>query len=48
MERKGRFAERIRKYKHAWVFLYILVYMPWFLFLERHVTTHYHVIQTKQ
>ena len=47
MERKGRFAERIRKYKHAWVFLYILVYMPWFLFLERHVTTHYHVIQTK-
>ena len=35
------------KYKHAWVFLYILVYLPWFFWLERHVTTHYYVIQTK-
>lgn len=33
------------KYRHAWVFLYTLVYMPWFLWLEQHVTTRYHVIQ---
>lgn len=44
---KVKFADFIRKYKHAWVFLYILVYMPWFLFLERHVTTRYHLIQTR-
>lgn len=43
---RSRFAEWIRKYRHAWVFLYILVYMPWFLLLERHVTTQYYVIQT--
>ena len=47
MDRKERVTALIRKYKHAWVFLYILVYMPWFLYLERHVTTHYYVIQTK-
>lgn len=35
----------VKKYKHAWVFLYILIYMPWFLYLERHVTTHYHLVQ---
>lgn len=46
MKWKERFTELTKKYKHAWVFLYILVYMPWFLFLEKHVTTQYHVIQT--
>ena len=46
MKWKKRFTELTKKYKHAWVFLYIFVYMPWFLFLEKHVTTHYHVIQT--
>ena len=29
-----------------WVFLYAFIYMPWFLFLEKHVTTKYHVMQT--
>ncbi len=47
MKRKNRFTAWISKYRHAWVFLYILVYLPWFFLLERHVTTHYHVIQTK-
>ena len=46
MKWKDKFTELTKKYKHAWVFLYILVYMPWFMFLERHVTTEYHVIQT--
>lgn len=35
-----------KKYKHMWVFLYAFIYMPWFLFLEKHVTTKYHVMQT--
>lgn len=47
MKRKNRLTEWMGKYKHAWVFLYILVYMPWFLLLERHVTTNYYVIQTR-
>lgn len=42
---KEKLSALVKKYKHAWVFLYILVYMPWFLLLERHVTTNYHVIQ---
>ena len=46
MKWKDKFTELTEKYKHAWVFLYILVYMPWFMFLEQHVTTEYHVIQT--
>ncbi len=34
-----------QKYKHAWVFLYAFIYFPWFLYLEKHVTKSYHVIQ---
>ncbi|WP_087161798.1 phosphatase PAP2 family protein [Lachnoclostridium sp. An169] len=44
---KARFTEWMKKYKHAWVLLYIFIYMPWFLYLEKHVTTDYHVIQTR-
>ena len=43
----GKFGSWLKKYKHAWVFLYIFIYMPWFLLLEKHVTTNYHVIQTQ-
>jgi membrane-associated phospholipid phosphatase len=39
--------ELLKKYKHAWVFLYAFIYMPWFLYLENHVTTGYHIIHTK-
>ena len=46
MKWKRRLTALAKKYKHAWVFLYILIYMPWFLYLEKHVTTQYHVIQT--
>lgn len=41
---KERAAELLKKYKHGWVFSYILIYMPWFLYLEKHVTKNYHVI----
>lgn len=47
MERRfwvSRFKELVIKYRHAWVFLYAFIYMPWFLYLERTVTSGYHII----
>lgn len=35
MKKKEKFLSFIKKYKHAWVFLYFFIYMPWFLILER-------------
>lgn len=32
------------KYKHGWVFLYAFIYIPWFMYLERTVTTEYNLI----
>lgn len=46
MDFKTKAFNTIKKYKHAWVFGYILIYMPWFLYLEKHVTTNYHVIHS--
>ncbi|MGO5052547.1 phosphatase PAP2 family protein [Lachnospiraceae bacterium LCP25S3_G4] len=37
----------LSKYKHAWVFLYAFIYIPWFIYLERTVTTEFHVIHCK-
>ena len=34
----------INKYKHAWILLYFFIYLPWFLFLESHITTDYTVV----
>lgn len=36
----------IQQYKHAWVFLYGLIYIPWFFWLERHVTDNFHLIHS--
>ncbi len=36
----------LQKYKHAWVFLYGFIYMPWFYYLEQHVTKNFQVIHT--
>lgn len=36
----------LKRYKHAWVFGYVLIYLPWFLYLEKHVTSNYYVIHT--
>lgn len=46
MNSKSKAAGIIKKYKHAWVFTYILIYMPWFMYLEKHVTRNYHVIHS--
>ena len=34
------------KYKHAWVFIYALIYFPWFYYLEKTITQNYSLIQT--
>ena len=47
MKRKNKWIDFVNKYKHAWVFLNTLIYMPWFMYLEKHVTTNYHVIQIR-
>lgn len=36
----------LKNYKHAWVFLYVLIYVPWFCYLEKHVTTNYYIIHS--
>ena len=35
--------ELFKKYNHAWVLLYALIYMPWFTYLERHVTADFYL-----
>ncbi|MBU3840996.1 MAG: phosphatase PAP2 family protein [Candidatus Ruminococcus intestinipullorum] len=39
----------IKKYKHAWVFLYAFIYLPWFMYLEKNITIHseFHVIHAE-
>lgn len=34
----------IQKYKHAWVFAYAIIYLPWFAYLEKTITSKYHII----
>ena len=46
MNLKKKILQLLKRYKHAWVFSYILLYMPWFLYLEKHVTHNYHVIHS--
>lgn len=41
-----RIKELCKKYNHALVFLYAFIYMPWFLYLEHHVTRHYYLIHS--
>lgn len=38
--------ELFDKYHHAWVFLYGFIYMLWFSWLEKHVTSNYFVIHS--
>lgn len=35
-----------KKYKHSLVLLYGLIYFPWFIYLEKTVTTNFNVIHT--
>lgn len=46
MKWKERAAKLLEKYKHGWVLSYIFIYLPWFFYLEKHVTKNYHVIHS--
>ncbi|PXV86232.1 PAP2 superfamily protein [Lachnotalea glycerini] len=39
-----KFMDFIKKYKHAVTWLYAFIYLPWFMYLEKHVVKNYHVI----
>lgn len=43
-EKKEAVYAFIEKNKHGLLLLYLLIYLPWFGYLERTVTTHFHVI----
>ena len=32
------------KYRHAWVLCYAFIYIPWFVYLEKTVTSNYHIM----
>ena len=36
----------MKKYRHAWVLLYGFIYMPWFIWLEKHVRQGYYLIHS--
>ncbi len=36
----------LKRYSHAWVFLYWAIYLPWFCWLEDHVTHGYYLIHS--
>jgi len=42
------FKKIVRQYRHIWVAAYILIYAPWFAFVEHLVSTnsHYHIIHS--
>ncbi len=48
MIRVSAFKKTIEKYKHAWVFLYAFIYLPWFAYLEKHITatSSFHAIHS--
>ena len=46
MNKLGKVKIFLQKYKHIWVFLYGFIYLPWFFYLEKTVTSRYHVIHT--
>lgn len=37
----------LKKYSHIWTVSYILLYMPWFIWLEKNVVNNYHVVHSK-
>lgn len=46
---KERIRNELRKYKYAWPLLYVFIYMPWFIILEKIYTADYpglHIIHS--
>lgn len=46
MNRLEKIKHFLQRYKHIWVFSYGLIYLPWFFYLERKVTSHYYIIHS--
>lgn len=38
--------ELLKKYRHAWVFIYSFIYLSWYMYLERTVVNEYHIMHT--
>ncbi len=38
--------ELFKKYNHGLTLLYVFIYMPWFIYLEQHVTKDYYLIHS--
>ena len=36
--------EILKKYKHAWVFLYMLIYLPWYFGIQYRTNVHFYDI----
>ena len=43
----GRVSAFFKKYGHAWILSYFLIYLPWFSRLQANVGKPYHVIHSK-
>ncbi|MDE6938523.1 MAG: phosphoesterase, partial [Lachnospiraceae bacterium] len=41
-----RIKKLIKRYRHAWVLLYGLIYIPWFIYLERRTNVHHFLIHS--
>ena len=41
---QNKLIELFNRYKHVWILSYFIIYLTWFGYLERTVTTHYHLI----
>ena len=46
MDFRGEIKKLVKKYKHAWVFIYVPIYLIWFCILENRVTAQYHIIHS--
>ena len=44
VSKKQQILNFIEKNKHGLLLLYFLIYLPWFQYVEKTVTTHFHVI----
>lgn len=37
----------LKKYRHAWVLSYFLIYMPWFVYLEKRTDVRHYMIHSQ-
>ena len=37
----------LHKYRHAWILCYAFIYIPWFVYLEKTVTSNYHIMHVR-